>query len=75
MTPANETRAYARMRLGRNIERLRRAKGLTQAALARQMGIDQRCLSHWEHGRRVPTIESLHQLHDELGCTWEELMS
>jgi transcriptional regulator with XRE-family HTH domain len=48
-----------RLMVGRNIKRLRIAAGITQAALADQMGVDRAYVSGLELGQRNPTILTL----------------
>lgn len=45
--------------LGRMLRRLRLAAGLTQAEVAAIVGCDQRAVSHWEVGGRVPSVTYL----------------
>jgi DNA-binding XRE family transcriptional regulator len=44
---------------GRNVQRLRKAAGLTQAQLAERMGVDRAYVSGLELGERNPTIVTL----------------
>ena len=41
-------------RLGQQLQHHRRGRGLTQAALAHQLGVDPGTLARWEHGTREP---------------------
>jgi transcriptional regulator with XRE-family HTH domain len=45
-----------RRMVGRNVQRLRIAAGLTQAGLAERMGVDRAYVSGLELGQRNPTI-------------------
>lgn len=45
----------------------RHAQGLTQAALAEDMGIDKGLLGRWEAGRTVPSLRSLERWAYSLG--------
>lgn len=57
--------------------RLLAERGLRQADLAELMGRerwDTKAICAWYHGATEPSYASLHELHDALGCTWEELM-
>jgi transcriptional regulator with XRE-family HTH domain len=45
--------------VGRNVQRLRKAAGLTQAALAERMGVDRAYVSGLELGQRNPTVVTL----------------
>jgi transcriptional regulator with XRE-family HTH domain len=48
-----------RRMVGRNVQRLRVAAGLSQAVLAERMGVDRAYVSGLELGRRNPTIVTL----------------
>jgi transcriptional regulator with XRE-family HTH domain len=48
-----------RRMVGRNIQRLRKAAGLSQAVLAERMGVDRAYVSGLELGQRNPTIVTL----------------
>ncbi len=45
--------------VGDNVRRLRKAAGLSQAALAERMGVDRAYISGLERGQRNPTIVTL----------------
>lgn len=55
--------------IGKRIARLRRAAGLTQAALAVRIGCSVGTLRNWEGNHRVPSLESAAMLADALGCS------
>lgn len=57
------------MSLGEAIATARRARGLTQAALAEQLGITQAALSRYEHNLREPTEGILGDIASALGLT------
>ncbi len=44
---------------GARVRRLRRRAGLSQAALARRLGVRQQTVSEWERGRYAPRGASL----------------
>lgn len=48
--------------VGRNVKRIRLAKGLTQESFAEATGFSQQYLSDLERGRRNPTIVTLFEL-------------
>jgi transcriptional regulator with XRE-family HTH domain len=48
-----------RRMVGRNVQRLRIAAGLSQAKLAERMGVDRAYVSGLELGQRNPTIVTL----------------
>lgn len=52
----------------------RRAKGLTQSALAEQLHVTDKAISRWERGLGFPDINTLEPLADALGLTLAQLM-
>jgi transcriptional regulator with XRE-family HTH domain len=56
-----------RRMVGRNVQRLRIAAGLSQAALAERMGVDRAYVSGLELGQRNPTIVTLWHIAKALG--------
>lgn len=50
------------MDIGKRIEQVREEKGLTQSALAREMGVSQSAVSQIEAGERNPSYEMLRQI-------------
>lgn len=59
----------------KGVKYYRLAKGLTQAALARAMGVDQSVISDWETGRSSPSSGRLPRLAELLGVTIDQLFS
>jgi transcriptional regulator with XRE-family HTH domain len=57
-----------RERVGLNLQRLRREKGLSQEELADRAQIHQTYLSGVERGRRNPTIVVLQRIAEALGA-------
>ena len=55
--------------LGRNLQRVRTAAGLTQAALAKRCGMDRSYVGGLEAGQRNPTAVTLQRLAKVLGVT------
>ena len=55
--------------LGRNLQRVRTAAGLTQTALAKRSGIHRSYVSALESGQRNPTAVTLQRLAEVLGVT------
>ncbi len=43
--------------IGKRICALRKARGLTQEGLARELGVTRSCISNWENGSREPGFE------------------
>ena len=60
---------------GAAIRRLRKAKSITQAELARRIGVSSKAVSKWETGKGLPDISLLQPLAQELGVSLSELMS
>lgn len=61
--------------VGRNVKRLRLARGWTQEQLSEASGFTQQYLSDLERGRRNPTIVSLLELAQALGSTPVDLVT
>jgi len=59
---------------GQVIARARRAKNMTQLALADQMGVSYQAVSNWERGQSMPDITKLPQLAEILNLTLEALL-
>lgn len=60
--------------VGSNVERLRRAQGMTQEQLAERSGFSQQYISGLENGRRNPTVVTLYEIAEALGSTPVELL-
>lgn len=63
----------ADMRIGENIRRLRKEKGIGQDILASQLGVTVQAVSKWETGGSMPDITLLPQIAEYFGVTMEEL--
>lgn len=63
------------MAFAENVKRLREEKGLTQAELAKLVGITQPTIAQYEIGIKVPTIIIGVRLAKKLGTTCEELIT
>lgn len=61
--------------IGNRIARYRKAKNLTQEALANQMGVSSQAVSKWETDASCPDISALPQLCKILGITTDELLT
>ena len=55
--------------LGRRIAQFREERGLSQSALAKQMGTSQSAISQIESGERNPSFETLRQIAKALSVT------
>ncbi len=60
--------------VGRNFARIRREKNLTQEEVAERSGFTQQYLSGLEQGQRNPTIVTLYELAQALGCSHVDLV-
>lgn len=69
-----ESRAYFRA-LGARIRQLRQDQGLTQAELARTLGVSQQTVFAYELGDRRVTLPTVPKLTKTLRITVEELMA
>lgn len=56
-----------------NIQMLRRAKGLTQEALAHCVGVSRQTVAKWEAGESVPDLANGSALAESLGVTLDVL--
>lgn len=62
--------------LNENIRAFRLKRGLTQAGLAKRLGLAGRStVSQWEMGAAAPRTEQLPHLADELECSIDDLFS
>jgi transcriptional regulator with XRE-family HTH domain len=60
--------------LGTKIRAVRRTAGLSQEALAEQLGVRQSSISQWERGHTRPALEHLVPLATALGTSLDELL-
>ena len=61
--------------IGSRIAKYRKAKGMTQEALASEMGVSAQAVSKWETDSSCPDISALPQLCKILGITTDELLT
>jgi len=61
-------------KLGKRIREIRKAKGMTQADLANDIGKDQQSLQRLEAGKINPSIYYLYEVAKGLGIELEELL-
>ncbi len=57
-----------RSRIGNNIARLRKDRGLTQAELAERINYSDKAVSKWERGESTPDVLTLMNLAEQLGA-------
>lgn len=62
------------MAFAENVKRLREEMSLTQAELARRVGVTQPTIAQYEMGIKVPTIVVGAKLAEQLGTTCEDLI-
>ena len=62
------------MSIGENIIFLRREKGITQQELANQLFVTKQAVSRWEHGKRMPDIETIVRLAEVLDTDVNDLV-
>lgn len=62
------------MKIGDNIRRLRRERGLTQETLAEFLGVTFQSVSKWERGESCPDISMLPAIATFFGVTTDELL-
>jgi len=60
--------------LATQISEHRTAKGLSQAALARLLGVSRGAVHNWEAGHKTPSLEMTCALATALGCSVDELV-
>lgn len=65
---------YLPEQLGRNIRHFRKAKGMTQAALAARLFLTPQNVSKWENGQSVPDVENLCRVAEVLGVSTDRLL-
>ena len=61
--------------LGKKIAELRKARGMTQEALAEKMGVSAQAVSKWENDLSCPDVMSLRPLANLFGVTADELLA
>lgn len=63
------------MTFGDRVRTYRKAKGLTQEALARAIGVSKTTITGYELGYREPDVEKIKLLSDALGVTGDDLLN
>jgi transcriptional regulator with XRE-family HTH domain len=59
--------------MGKRLQRLRRARGLTQTQLALKAGVPMSSVQNWEYGRRTMLFDAAVKLADALAVTLDDL--
>ena len=62
------------MTLGQNIQTARKAKGISQEALAEKIGVSRQALGKWEKDTALPGVDNLQALAKELGVSVDALL-
>ncbi|MGE5544680.1 MAG: helix-turn-helix domain-containing protein [Bacillota bacterium] len=62
------------MSIGARLVELRKKKGLSQAALSKQLGINRSTYAEWEIGRRRPELDSLIKLAEFYGISTDFIL-
>lgn len=60
--------------LGKNIKRIRTAKGITQGDIVRALGVGRGFISNIENGKANPTLGTISKIAKALGVPIEELL-
>ncbi len=61
--------------ISKNLAKLRKDKGLTQAELAERLNYSDKAVSRWEHGDTLPDVNVLYELCEFYGITLNDLTS
>ncbi len=62
------------MKIGEIIKELRTERGLSQAALAREIGVSQKAIDYWERGINEPKASYILALAEFFGVSSDELL-
>ncbi len=60
------------MQIGKNVEKLRKAKGLTQQELADRVYVTQAAISYLEKDIKIPGFEVMSRIANVLECTMDD---
>jgi len=61
-------------KLGKNLKRIRTAKGITQGDIVRKLGMGRGFISNIENGKANPTLSTIAKLAEAIGVSVGELM-
>ena len=61
-------------KLGKNLKRIRTAKGITQGDIVRKLGVGRGFISNIENGKANPTLTTIAKLAKAIGVPIENLM-
>lgn len=62
------------MKIGEIIKELRTERGLSQAALAREIGVSQKAIDYWERGINEPKASYILALAEFFGVSSDDLL-
>lgn len=62
------------MKIGEIIKELRTERGLSQAALAKEIGVSQKAVDYWERGINEPKASYIIALAEFFGVSSDELL-
>lgn len=62
------------MSFAENLKQLRKEKGISQASLAKTIGISQSAVGYWERGQKIPSSEMAKKLANYFNVTVDELL-
>jgi len=61
-------------KLGKNLKRIRTAKGISQGEISRKLEVDKSFVSNIENGKTNPTLATITKLAKAIGVSVGELM-
>lgn len=61
-------------KLGKNLKRIRKAKGITQGDIVRKLGLGRGFVSNIENGKANPTLSTITKIAKAVGVSVVELM-
>ena len=62
------------MNTAQRLQQLRKERGLSQEALAEQLGVSRQAVSKWESGQTMPDVEKIVAASEEFGVTTDWLL-
>lgn len=63
------------MSVGKNIRRIRRAKDITQDALAKRVNVTQSMIAQIERDSKIPTVLLTRDIAEALDCTIDDILA
>lgn len=60
-------------KIGIRIKKLREAAAISQAELAKSIGVAQPMITAYEKGYKMPTVPVLSRIAEKFGCTMDEI--